>query len=105
MKMRGVTSSSSSCPLGAVEESWDPQSVSPWWQQVRSICIQSHNAAAALLAAFVAHRGAKACITSRADSKVDKFHSHPHAHTHTHTHTHIYKHERSKQQESWKRKL
>ncbi|KAM8736631.1 rab3 GTPase-activating protein non-catalytic subunit isoform 1-T1 [Acanthopagrus schlegelii] len=55
---------------GAVEESWDPQSVSPWWQQVRSICIQSHNAAAALLAAFVAHRGVKACITSRADSKL-----------------------------------
>uniref|UniRef100_A0A671VRG7 RAB3 GTPase activating protein subunit 2 (non-catalytic) n=1 Tax=Sparus aurata TaxID=8175 RepID=A0A671VRG7_SPAAU len=54
---------------GAVEESWDPQSVSPWWQQVRSICIQSHNAAAALLAALVAHHAVKACITSRADSK------------------------------------
>uniref|UniRef100_A0A4W6CFD1 RAB3 GTPase activating protein subunit 2 (non-catalytic) n=1 Tax=Lates calcarifer TaxID=8187 RepID=A0A4W6CFD1_LATCA len=49
---------------GAVEESWDPQSVSPWWQQVRSTCIQSHNAAAALLAAFVAHRAAKASITT-----------------------------------------
>uniref|UniRef100_A0A665UX73 RAB3 GTPase activating protein subunit 2 (non-catalytic) n=1 Tax=Echeneis naucrates TaxID=173247 RepID=A0A665UX73_ECHNA len=49
---------------GAVEESWDPQSVSPWWQQVRSTCIQSHNAAAALLAAFVAHCAAKASITS-----------------------------------------
>uniref|UniRef100_A0A4W6CEA8 RAB3 GTPase activating protein subunit 2 (non-catalytic) n=1 Tax=Lates calcarifer TaxID=8187 RepID=A0A4W6CEA8_LATCA len=47
---------------GAVEESWDPQSVSPWWQQVRSTCIQSHNAAAALLAAFVAHRAAKASL-------------------------------------------
>uniref|UniRef100_A0A8D3E0K6 RAB3 GTPase activating protein subunit 2 (non-catalytic) n=1 Tax=Scophthalmus maximus TaxID=52904 RepID=A0A8D3E0K6_SCOMX len=55
---------------GAVEESWDSQSVSPWWQQVRSTCIQSHNAAAALLAAFVAHRAAKASITSHADSKV-----------------------------------
>ncbi|KAM4724270.1 rab3 GTPase-activating protein non-catalytic subunit isoform 2-T2 [Anableps anableps] len=55
---------------GAVEESWDPQSVSPWWQQVRFTCIQSHNAAAALLAAFVAHRAAKASITSRADSKL-----------------------------------
>uniref|UniRef100_A0A671VRG4 RAB3 GTPase activating protein subunit 2 (non-catalytic) n=1 Tax=Sparus aurata TaxID=8175 RepID=A0A671VRG4_SPAAU len=55
---------------GAVEESWDPQSVSPWWQQVRSICIQSHNAAAALLAALVAHHAVKACITSRADSKL-----------------------------------
>uniref|UniRef100_A0A3B4VB07 RAB3 GTPase activating protein subunit 2 (non-catalytic) n=1 Tax=Seriola dumerili TaxID=41447 RepID=A0A3B4VB07_SERDU len=55
---------------GAVEESWDPQSISPWWQQVRSTCIQSHNAAAALLAAFVAHRAVKASITSQADSKL-----------------------------------
>ncbi|XP_076604712.1 rab3 GTPase-activating protein non-catalytic subunit isoform X1 [Chaetodon auriga] len=55
---------------GAVEESWDPQSVSPWWQQVRCTCIQSHNAAAALLAAFVAHHAAKASIASRADSKL-----------------------------------
>ncbi|XP_028250734.1 rab3 GTPase-activating protein non-catalytic subunit isoform X2 [Parambassis ranga] len=55
---------------GAVEDSWDPQSISPWWQQVRHTCIQSHNAAAALLAALVAHRAAKACITSRADSKL-----------------------------------
>uniref|UniRef100_A0A8C4H9Q9 RAB3 GTPase activating protein subunit 2 (non-catalytic) n=1 Tax=Dicentrarchus labrax TaxID=13489 RepID=A0A8C4H9Q9_DICLA len=54
---------------GAVEESWDTQSISPWWQQVRHTCIQSHNSAAALLAAFVAHRAAKASITSRADSK------------------------------------
>ncbi|XP_027130580.1 rab3 GTPase-activating protein non-catalytic subunit isoform X2 [Larimichthys crocea] len=55
---------------GAVEESWDTQSISPWWQQVRCTCIQSHNAAAALLAAFVAHRATKASITSRADSKL-----------------------------------
>ncbi|XP_070697855.1 rab3 GTPase-activating protein non-catalytic subunit isoform X2 [Pempheris klunzingeri] len=55
---------------GAVEDSWDPQSISPWWQQVRCTCVQSHNAAAALLAALVAHRAAKACITSRADSKL-----------------------------------
>uniref|UniRef100_A0AAX7TA52 RAB3 GTPase activating protein subunit 2 (non-catalytic) n=1 Tax=Astatotilapia calliptera TaxID=8154 RepID=A0AAX7TA52_ASTCA len=45
--------------LGAVEESWDTQSISPWWQQVRTTCVQSHNAAAALLAALVAHRAAK----------------------------------------------
>lgn len=57
-------------PSGAIEESWDPQSISPWWQQIRSTCIQSHNAAAALLAAFVAHRAAKASIARRADSKV-----------------------------------
>lgn len=55
---------------GAVDESWDTQSISPWWQQVRCTCIQSQNAAAALLAAFVAHRAAKASITSRADSKL-----------------------------------
>lgn len=64
--------------LGAVEDSWDTQSISPWWQQVRCTCIQSHNAAAALLAAFVAHRAAKASISSRADSKVE-------SHTHTFT--------------------
>ncbi|KAM3870837.1 rab3 GTPase-activating protein non-catalytic subunit [Diretmus argenteus] len=55
---------------GAVEESWDTQSISPWWQHVRSACVQSHSAAAALLAAFVAHRAAKSCIASRADSKL-----------------------------------
>ncbi|XP_051942627.1 rab3 GTPase-activating protein non-catalytic subunit isoform X2 [Hippocampus zosterae] len=55
---------------GAIEESWDPQSVSPWWQQCRNILAQSHNSAAALLAAFVAHRAARASITSRADSKL-----------------------------------
>uniref|UniRef100_A0A8C7FDF6 RAB3 GTPase activating protein subunit 2 (non-catalytic) n=1 Tax=Oncorhynchus kisutch TaxID=8019 RepID=A0A8C7FDF6_ONCKI len=48
---------------GAVEESWDMQCVSPWWQQVRSACVQSHSSAAALLAAIVAHRAAKANIT------------------------------------------
>uniref|UniRef100_A0A3Q3D209 RAB3 GTPase activating protein subunit 2 (non-catalytic) n=1 Tax=Hippocampus comes TaxID=109280 RepID=A0A3Q3D209_HIPCM len=55
---------------GAIEESWDPQSVSPWWQQCRNILVQSHNSAAALLAAFVAHRAARASITNRADSKL-----------------------------------
>ncbi|XP_061824487.1 rab3 GTPase-activating protein non-catalytic subunit [Nerophis lumbriciformis] len=55
---------------GAIEGSWDPQSVSPWWQQARNTLVQSHNSAAALLAAFVAHRAAKANITSRADSKL-----------------------------------
>ncbi len=70
-----IVSTSSSLFLGAVEESWDPQSISPWWQQVRLTCIQSHNAAAALLAAFVAHRAAKASITSRADSTVKNGHN------------------------------
>uniref|UniRef100_A0A8B9HL98 RAB3 GTPase activating protein subunit 2 (non-catalytic) n=1 Tax=Astyanax mexicanus TaxID=7994 RepID=A0A8B9HL98_ASTMX len=44
---------------GAVEESWDVQCISPWWQQVRSACVQSESAGAALLAALVAHRAAK----------------------------------------------
>lgn len=56
---------------GAIEDSWDPQSVSPWWQLVRNTCIQSQDAAAAaLLAALVAHCAAKASIACRADSKV-----------------------------------
>uniref|UniRef100_A0A8C7KXL5 RAB3 GTPase activating protein subunit 2 (non-catalytic) n=1 Tax=Oncorhynchus kisutch TaxID=8019 RepID=A0A8C7KXL5_ONCKI len=55
--------------LGAVESSWDMQCVSPWWQQVRSACVQSHSAAAALLAAIVAHHAAKDNITSLAETK------------------------------------
>uniref|UniRef100_A0A8B9HNI8 RAB3 GTPase activating protein subunit 2 (non-catalytic) n=1 Tax=Astyanax mexicanus TaxID=7994 RepID=A0A8B9HNI8_ASTMX len=55
---------------GAVEESWDVQCISPWWQQVRSACVQSESAGAALLAALVAHRAAKSSITSLAESKV-----------------------------------
>uniref|UniRef100_A0A8B9HS35 RAB3 GTPase activating protein subunit 2 (non-catalytic) n=1 Tax=Astyanax mexicanus TaxID=7994 RepID=A0A8B9HS35_ASTMX len=54
---------------GAVEESWDVQCISPWWQQVRSACVQSESAGAALLAALVAHRAAKSSITSLAESK------------------------------------
>ncbi|XP_072546112.1 rab3 GTPase-activating protein non-catalytic subunit isoform X2 [Salminus brasiliensis] len=54
---------------GAVEESWDVQCISPWWQQVRNACIQSESAGAALLAALVAHRAAKCSITSLAESK------------------------------------
>ncbi|KAG9347341.1 hypothetical protein JZ751_004908 [Albula glossodonta] len=54
---------------GAVDESWDLQCVSPWWQQVRTSCSQSENAGAALLAALVAHRSAKNSITSLAESK------------------------------------
>uniref|UniRef100_A0A4W5MMQ7 RAB3 GTPase activating protein subunit 2 (non-catalytic) n=1 Tax=Hucho hucho TaxID=62062 RepID=A0A4W5MMQ7_9TELE len=54
---------------GAVASSWDMQCVSPWWQQVRSACVRSHSAAAALLAAIVAHRAAKDNITSLAETK------------------------------------
>ncbi|XP_073725839.1 rab3 GTPase-activating protein non-catalytic subunit [Misgurnus anguillicaudatus] len=54
---------------GAVDASWDGQSVSPWWQQVRTTCLQSESAAAALLAAVVAHHVAKSTITKLAQSK------------------------------------
>ncbi|XP_043917591.1 rab3 GTPase-activating protein non-catalytic subunit [Protopterus annectens] len=40
---------------GAVDEAWDVQSVSPWWQQMRTICIQAENIGAALLAARVGY--------------------------------------------------
>ncbi|MCJ8736481.1 hypothetical protein PDJAM_G00013040 [Pangasius djambal] len=55
---------------GAVDESWDVQCVSPWWQQVRNACIQSESAGAALLAALIAHRAAKSSITSLAENKL-----------------------------------
>ncbi|XP_060789267.1 rab3 GTPase-activating protein non-catalytic subunit isoform X2 [Neoarius graeffei] len=55
---------------GAVDESWDVQCVSPWWQQVRNACIQSENAGAALLAALVAHRAAKSSIANLAENKL-----------------------------------
>ncbi|KAI4883030.1 hypothetical protein NFI96_012495 [Prochilodus magdalenae] len=54
---------------GAVEESWDVQCISPWWQQVRNACVQSESAGAAMLAGLVAHRAAKSSITSLAESK------------------------------------
>lgn len=54
---------------GAVDASWDGQSISPWWQQVRTTCLQSESAAAALLAAVVAHHVAKSTITKLAQSK------------------------------------
>uniref|UniRef100_A0A672NJ42 Rab3 GTPase-activating protein non-catalytic subunit-like n=1 Tax=Sinocyclocheilus grahami TaxID=75366 RepID=A0A672NJ42_SINGR len=55
----GTLLSTLSSMKGAVDESWDGQCVSPWWQQVRTACVQSESAAAALLAALVAHRVAK----------------------------------------------
>ncbi|XP_072121177.1 rab3 GTPase-activating protein non-catalytic subunit isoform X1 [Mobula birostris] len=38
---------------GAIDVSWDLQSVSPWWQQMRTACAQAENIGAALLAALV----------------------------------------------------
>ncbi|KAG7460586.1 hypothetical protein MATL_G00200350 [Megalops atlanticus] len=66
--LQALLSALSNMP-GAVDESWDLQCVSPWWQQVRTACSQSENAGAALLAALVAHRSAKSSITRLADSK------------------------------------
>ncbi|XP_066527390.1 rab3 GTPase-activating protein non-catalytic subunit isoform X2 [Hoplias malabaricus] len=54
---------------GAVDESWDVQCVSPWWQQVRNACIQSESSGGALLAALVSDLAAKNSITSLAESK------------------------------------
>uniref|UniRef100_A0A8C1CAN7 RAB3 GTPase activating protein subunit 2 (non-catalytic) n=1 Tax=Cyprinus carpio carpio TaxID=630221 RepID=A0A8C1CAN7_CYPCA len=65
----GTLLSTLSSMKGAVDESWDGQSVSPWWQQVRTACVQSESTAAALLAALVAHRVAKNSITRLAESK------------------------------------
>uniref|UniRef100_W5NK99 Rab3GAP regulatory subunit C-terminal domain-containing protein n=1 Tax=Lepisosteus oculatus TaxID=7918 RepID=W5NK99_LEPOC len=59
-----------SCMRGAVEESWDLQTVSPWWQQVRTVCSQSENSGAALLAGLVGQSVAKKCINSLAQKKV-----------------------------------
>nr|XP_058131215.1 rab3 GTPase-activating protein non-catalytic subunit isoform X3 [Dasypus novemcinctus] len=39
----------------AIDEAWDSQSVSPWWQQMRAACVQSENNGAALLSAHVGH--------------------------------------------------
>ncbi|KAL7987378.1 hypothetical protein Chor_006297 [Crotalus horridus] len=37
------------------EVSWDSQTVSPWWQQMRTACVQSENNGAALVFAHVGH--------------------------------------------------
>ncbi|XP_016020512.2 rab3 GTPase-activating protein non-catalytic subunit isoform X5 [Rousettus aegyptiacus] len=39
----------------AIDDAWDSQSVSPWWQQMRTACVQAENNGAALLAALVGH--------------------------------------------------
>ncbi|XP_041107019.1 rab3 GTPase-activating protein non-catalytic subunit [Polyodon spathula] len=54
---------------GAVEESWDLQSVSPWWQQVRNECSQAESPGAALLAALVGHSVAKSRVNQLAEKK------------------------------------
>lgn len=54
----------------AIDESWDTQSVSPWWQQMRSACVQSQSSAAALLSAHVGHAVTAEIIHSLTQKKV-----------------------------------
>uniref|UniRef100_A0A8B9SNB6 RAB3 GTPase activating non-catalytic protein subunit 2 n=1 Tax=Anas platyrhynchos TaxID=8839 RepID=A0A8B9SNB6_ANAPL len=53
----------------AIDESWDTQSVSPWWQQMRTACIQSENNAAALLSAHVGNSVTAQIIDSVTEKK------------------------------------
>ncbi|XP_061238213.1 rab3 GTPase-activating protein non-catalytic subunit isoform X2 [Bos javanicus] len=53
----------------AIEETWDSQSVSPWWQQMRTVCIQSENNGAALLSAHVGHAVAAQISNSLTEKK------------------------------------
>ncbi|XP_017668307.1 PREDICTED: rab3 GTPase-activating protein non-catalytic subunit isoform X4 [Lepidothrix coronata] len=53
----------------AIDESWDTQSVSPWWQQMRTACVQSENNAAALLSAHVGHSVTAQIIDSVTEKK------------------------------------
>ncbi|KAF7253218.1 Rab3 GTPase-activating protein non-catalytic subunit [Varanus komodoensis] len=53
----------------AVDESWDSQSVSPWWQQMRTACIQSESNGAALLSAHVGHSVTAQITDSIAEKK------------------------------------
>uniref|UniRef100_A0ACB8GAN6 Rab3 GTPase-activating protein non-catalytic subunit n=1 Tax=Sphaerodactylus townsendi TaxID=933632 RepID=A0ACB8GAN6_9SAUR len=55
--------------LAAVDESWDSQSVSPWWQQMRTACVQSENNGAALLSAHVGHSVTAQITDSIAEKK------------------------------------
>ncbi|EMP31169.1 Rab3 GTPase-activating protein non-catalytic subunit, partial [Chelonia mydas] len=55
--------------LVAIDESWDSQSVSPWWQQMRTACIQSENNGAALLSAHVGHSVTAQITDSMAEKK------------------------------------
>lgn len=58
------------CSAVAIDETWDTQSVSPWWQQMRSACVQSESNAAALLSAHVGHSVTAQIIDSVTEKKV-----------------------------------
>ncbi|KAM5238893.1 rab3 GTPase-activating protein non-catalytic subunit [Ctenodactylus gundi] len=53
----------------AIDESWDSQSVSPWWQRMRTACVQSENNGAALLAAHVGHSVAVQMANHKTEKK------------------------------------
>ncbi|KAH0510507.1 Rab3 GTPase-activating protein non-catalytic subunit [Microtus ochrogaster] len=55
--------------LVAIDETWDSQSVSPWWQQMRMACIQSENNGAALLSAHVGHSVAAQMSSNSTDKR------------------------------------
>lgn len=59
-------------PIVAIDETWDSQSVSPWWQQMRTACIQSENNGAALLSAHVGHSIAAQISNSMTEKKVSR---------------------------------
>uniref|UniRef100_A0A8C7E4X7 RAB3 GTPase activating non-catalytic protein subunit 2 n=1 Tax=Naja naja TaxID=35670 RepID=A0A8C7E4X7_NAJNA len=50
------------------DDSWDSPSISPWWQQMRTACIQSENNGAALVFAHVGH----SVTTQISDSVAEK---------------------------------
>ncbi|OCT79434.1 rab3 GTPase-activating protein non-catalytic subunit [Xenopus laevis] len=56
----------------AIDESWDLQSVSPWWQQMRMTCVQSSSNGAALLSAHVGHSVAVSITNALAVKKFPK---------------------------------
>ncbi|XP_075060377.1 rab3 GTPase-activating protein non-catalytic subunit [Mixophyes fleayi] len=56
----------------AIDETWDLQSVSPWWQLVRTACIQSSSNGAALLSAHVGHSVAASITNALAEKKFPK---------------------------------
>ncbi|XP_066236452.1 rab3 GTPase-activating protein non-catalytic subunit [Saccopteryx leptura] len=53
----------------AIDDTWDSQPVSPWWQQMRAACIQSENNGAALLSAHVGHSVAARISNSATEKK------------------------------------
>ncbi|XP_045716107.1 rab3 GTPase-activating protein non-catalytic subunit [Phyllostomus hastatus] len=56
----------------AMDDSWDSQSVSPWWQQMRTACVQSENNGAALLSAHVGHSVAAQLSNGGAERKLSQ---------------------------------